>query len=725
MKIIHILLPLPVESSVYCYRIPDYVSVPPLGIFVSVPVKSRKMIGIVWKKKIDDRMALEKIKWVSKIHWDYRLPENLVRMIRFVSAYTMSPLGAVLKLAMPAPETIVHPPYTATYSLQKPTVKCTRLTPARKRILRALEPSPLQKSSLMKLSKTSKATIDRLTQLGIIRESRTLDIPRQEFPKGLDTNIALSPEQQKATDTIAKYFKTFKSIVLDGVPGSGKTEIYFKSICQVLRDNGQVLVLLPEIALSEQWLERFAQRFGIKACVWHSKITQKNRREIWIGVAHGAIKIVVGARSALYLPFTHLGLIVVDEEHETTYKQESGVLYNTRDMAIKRASIAACPILLCSATPSLETWHNIKKRSYVHIEIPRRFSGNPSPKITLLDTTTEKMERGKYMAPTLHKHVKNTLENGLQTLLFLNRRGYAPLLVCTSCGYKFECRNCRSWLVFHQHNRKLLCHHCDYALEEPFLCLGCGSDNTFFSQGAGVERICKEVRQQHPSARTYIATSETLNTIDRTRDFLRKMERGHIDIVISTQILAKGYHFDKLTLVGVIDGDMILKGGDLRAGERTFQMLHQVIGRSGRKIAVGQAFIQTQDPENPVLTALADDKRNTFLDKELAQRRYYRQPPFARLIAIIVTDTDVIRCQKVSDMLKKKAPIIKNMRIFGPAEPYMSYLRGRYRRRFLINVSKIIDNRLLTQEIQQWIAEIKPLDRATRIQIDVDPQSFL
>ncbi len=724
MNIIYILLPLPLSTGAYAYGINANTPIPSKGMYVSVPLGKKVIVGVVWDKTDDKKIPLHKIKMAEEIHDFPPMKSDMIDTITFMSGYTLTPLGACLKLALPMPSAITEPKKITSYTLANP-IPIVKQSSARQKIIDSFSIKHTQTTSEVK-AYGSPSVIKGLVENGVLIPRIIRDIIK---PKIIDTNYKqtpLSKAQEHASQIMIEAIGSFKPIVLDGITGSGKTEVYFEALAKCLDQGKQVLVLLPEIALSSQWLKRFAERFGCDPAVWHSEITPARRRDIWTGVAFSTVKVVVGARSALHLPFQNLGFIVVDEEHDSSYKQEDGVLYNARDMAVFRAKSKTCPVILSSATPSLETWDNIVSKRYIHLQLTERFGNSTPPDIELLDIKADKMEAQTFITPTLKHKMQENLDKGLQTMLFLNRRGYAPLTLCRSCGHRFECNSCRAWLVQHKFNASLHCHHCGFNQYIPNACPECGDTESLHACGPGVERIAEEVENTFPNARVFLATSESMSTPTGALNFVQKMENGDIDIVIGTQIIAKGYHFSNLTLVGVIDGDMALSGGDLRAGERTFQMLQQVSGRAGRSDIQGHAYIQTTNPQHPILLALADDDRDAFLNLELKLRQMSGQPPFHRLVPVIVSDSDRTKCEHAIKQLAYTAPRNNDVRILGPSEPHMPFLRGKHRRRLLINMSKMVKAQPL---IWAWIQSTQKnptmgISSSTRIQIDVDPYSF-
>jgi len=509
--------------------------------------------------------------------------------------------------------------------------------------------------------------------------------------------------------------------VLDGVTGSGKTETYFAALAAALANGKQVLVLLPEIALGAQWLERFRQRFGVLPAQWHSDIGHAERRDTWRAVAGGRARVVVGARSALFLPFPELGLIIVDEEHDPSFKQEDGVCYQARDMSVLRASLADIPIILVSATPSLETVVNVARRRYARVALPRRHASAELPAVRLIDLRHERIERGYFLAAPLVTELAQTFEAGEQALLFLNRRGYAPLTLCRACGHRFQCPSCTAWLVEHRFTSRLLCHHCGYAEALPPCCPECLTAGALVPCGPGVERLLEEVTKRFTGVRAALMVSDLLPGPRAAAELAQGMTERRYDALIGTQLVAKGHHFPMLTLVGVVDADLGLAGGDLRAAERTYQLLHQVGGRAGRAERKGRVLIQTWMPDQPVMKALASGDRDRFLEAEAAARRQAELPPFGRLAALIISAADAETCDFTARALSRAAPQLPGVTVLGPAPAPLAVLRGRHRRRFLVKAGREVR---LQAVLRAWLSRVRTAGSA-RIQVDIDPYSFL
>ncbi len=530
----------------------------------------------------------------------------------------------------------------------------------------------------------------------------------------------LSAPQSEAAGILRDKVKTakFAPTVLDGVTGSGKTEVYFEAIDEALAEGKQVLVMLPEIALSHQWLSRFKKRFGFEPGIWHSDRTPKQRRETWLDVALGACRVVVGARSALFLPFRNLALIVVDEEHDQSYKQEEGVIYHGRDMAVVRASLEHIPVVLVSATPSVETVNNLNEGKYELLHLPERYGGATMPDIEIVDMRREKLKSDHFISAKLRELLTHGLNKNLQSILFLNRRGYAPLLLCRACGYRFQCPNCSAWLVTHKFGERLECHHCGHQAAIPKECPECKVEDKLHACGPGVERLKEEVMEYFPTARVEVMASDSPKSAD---EIVNRMITHDIDILIGTQMIAKGHHFPKLSLVGVVDADLGLEGGDLRAMERTYQILHQVSGRAGREADIGRVIVQTYNPDNLVMQAIAQQKRDEFIERELIARQRFSMPPFGRLASIVVSSKNEKAARKFITDISLSAPHATDVTLLGPAPAPLSFLRGEYRYRLIVKAPKKFN---IQRYIKALLARHKtPSGIKTRV--DIDPFSFV
>jgi primosomal protein N' (replication factor Y) len=721
-RTVRVLLPLPL-SDAYDYSVPDGLDVAP-GQFVVVPLGKRETLGVVWGEGTGE-VAAAKLRDVIGVLPALPMADPLRRFVDWVSAYTLAPPGAVLRMAMSSPSALEAPKTELVY---RPATEAgddtLKLTAARRRVLEALKDGPaMAAAELAQVAGVGTSVVKAMAAAGLLESvQRTV---RRSFPRpdGEREGPTLSPAQKTAADALVEKAKAraFSATLLDGVPGAGKTEVYFEAIAAALAIDRQALVLLPEIALTAQWLKRFEDRFGCTPAAWHSGLTSLERRETWRAIAEGRIGVVVGARSALFLPFADLGLIIVDEEHDTAFKQEDGVCYNARDMAVVRARLVGAPVVLASATPSMESVTNVTAGRYGALHLPGRHGGNQLAGITAVDLKRYPPERGRWLSPPVLEAMKKTLAAGEQTLLFLNRRGYAPITLCRSCGKGIECPQCSAWLVEHRFRRMLVCHHCGYSVPPAATCKSCGAEDNFVACGPGVERLAEEAHIAFPEARVELFTSDSLMNREEATAAVERMIAGEIDILIGTQMAAKGHHFPNLTLVAVIDADLGLNGGDLRAAERTFQLLYQVAGRAGRHERPGRAFIQTHAPEHPVMQALVANDRDRFVSAELAGRAGAGMPPYGRLASLIVSGPDPSAVDNVCAAIARHAPQKDGVTVLGPSVAPMALLRGRHRRRFLVKTGRDIAVQPL---LHAWLGQIG-LPSSVRLQIDVDPYSFL
>lgn len=726
---VRVLLPLPLAEP-YDYRVPEGVEAPP-GTYVEVQLGPRRLFGVVWQDDADhggDRVPETKLRPLIRVFDLPPMPAVTRRFIEWVATYTMSPLGAVMRMAVSVSAALEEPRALTAYMRSEGELPDgLRLTPARKRILEMLlDGPPRLAADLANDAGCGPAVVRALADAGALMPVPMRALPRFPVPNPDAAPKALSDIQRAAADDLAAKVSAggYSATLLDGVTGSGKTEVYFEAVAAALRAGRQVLVLLPEIALSSQWLDRFAGRFGVRPAEWHSELAPPLRRHTWRAVANGEARVVVGARSALFLPYPDLGLIVVDEEHEAAFKQEEGVVYHARDMAVVRAHLGQIPILLASATPSLETLANAESGRYARIDLPARHGGAQMPDVTLIDLRRKDAAppARQWLSPILRKALAETMAAGEQGMLFLNRRGYAPLTLCRGCGHRLQCPHCTAWLVEHRLTRRLQCHHCGYTAPSPDHCPQCEAEGSFVACGPGVERVAEEVANLFPEARVALMTSDTLAGPRAMLNVIEQVRDGAVDLLIGTQVMAKGHHFPLLTLVGVVDADLGLGGGDLRAGERTFQLLHQVAGRAGRESRPGRVMLQTHMPEHPVMQALLAHDRDGFLAIEAEQRRALDMPPYGRLAALIVSGEDEALVDQISSRLGRTAPRTREeLTILGPAPAPLAVLRGRHRRRLLLKGPK---NLALQPVLADWLAQVD-IPAAVRVQVDIDPYSFL
>ena len=724
---VSVLLPLPLLAP-YDYLVPPGMDVEP-GCYVVVPLGGRAATGVVWGPGRGD-VAPEKLRQISAVIDLPPMTGELRQFVDWVAAYTLSRVGTVLRMTMSVPRAL-EPPKTSTVYLLAAGVGekseslpgGLRVTEARMRVLRALRDNvPRSAADLVRAARASSSVVKGLADAGALRAIALSEDGPVPQPDPARAGPTLSAAQADAAGTlVARMTEGFSVTLLDGVTGSGKTEVYYEAIASVLAAGRQVAVLLPEIALTADWLGRFERRFGAPPVVWHSDLPASERRRNWRAVVHGEARLVVGARSAIMLPFRDLGLVVIDEEHDPSFKQEDGVIYNARDMAVVRAHVGRFPVVLASATPSLETVDNVWRGKYERIALPERFAGAQLPEIVAIDMRAQAMDRQSWLSPALCDAIAATLADGEQAMLFLNRRGYAPLTLCRACGHRLACPQCTAWLVEHRLLDRLQCHHCGYSAPLPKTCPECEAEDRFAACGPGVERLAEEARARFPEARFEIMSSDTIQRPADALALVRRMERREIDVLIGTQIMAKGFHFPLLTLVGVVDADLGLAGGDLRAAERTYQLLHQVAGRAGRADRPGRVLLQTYQPDHPVMQALVSGGRDAFVESEAEARRTHGMPPYGRLVALIVSGRDANAVDAAAASLGRTAPRIDGIVVLGPAPAPLSVIRGRHRRRLLVRARRDIN---IQEVLRRWVFALKPAG-GVKIAIDVDPYSFL
>jgi primosomal protein N' (replication factor Y) len=692
------------------------------GDIVLVPLNRRQEVGVVWDAPSGPTIAAEKLKEVAARLDTPPMPPELRRFIDWVAAYTLSAPGEVLAMALRV-NALAPPVPQAGFTAADPQPQA-RQTDARSRVLAALTDGVARTGpDLARRAGVSAAVIRGMAQSGFLRATPVPEAAPFAWPDPDHPAPTLSPQQQGVAASLREAVRAqkFSVTLLDGVTGSGKTEVYLEAVAECLKAGRQSLILLPEIALSAQFLGRFERRFGVAPALWHSDLSSRTRRITWRAVAEGGARVVVGARSALFLPFAELGLVVVDEEHETAFKQEDGVVYHARDMAVVRARFSEAPAILVSATPSLESLANVEAGRYRHLRLPHRHGGARLPDVTAIDLREAPPDRGKFLGPALIEAVRKTLAAGEQAMFFLNRRGYAPLTLCRACGHRLACPNCTAWLVEHRALKKLTCHHCGHAEPIPPACPVCKAEGTLAPIGPGVERITEEVASLFPEARRLVMASDTMPGPHAAADAARKIEAREVDLIIGTQIVAKGWHFPHLTLVGVVDADLGLAGGDLRASERTVQLLHQVAGRAGRAEAPGRVLLQTFSPEHPVMQALVANDLETFLARESEARRPGHWPPYGRLAALIVSADEAAAADVAARDLGRAAPTGDGILVLGPAPAPLAILRGRHRRRLLLKTRRDIAVQPL---LRAWLAQVQ-VTRGVRVDVDVDPVSFL
>ena len=715
-----VLVPMPAPGP-YSYGVPDDMVVEP-GSIVQVPLGPRQVIGVVWDKHDGPPVDPKKLRPITKTFDCPPLREEMRRFIDWVASYTLSPPGLVAKMALRAPAAFDPEPMVEGLRLTE--ARPERLTPARERVIElAGEGHGWTRSGLAHAAGVSTSVVEGLAKQGVFE---TVFLPAPPVVAEPDPDYAPSrlegPQKQAASEILEDVRKGgFAVSLIDGVTGSGKTEVYFEAVAETLRQGKQVLILLPEIALTAAFLDRFQDRFGSRPAEWHSDISPRMRERVWRQAVTGEVRVVAGARSALFLPFDNLGLIIVDEEHDPAYKQEDRVFYNARDMAVVRARIGDFPIVLVSATPSVESQVNGNSGRYNTIHLHTRFGDAAMPDLHLVDMRRHPPERGGFLSPVLLRGIAKTIEKGEQALLFLNRRGYAPLTLCRVCGHRFQCPQCSSWLVEHRFRGQLQCHQCGYSEPTPDHCPECGTFDHLAACGPGVERIAEEVEKHFPEARTIVLSSDLMG-VKRLRLELEAIVKGEADIVIGTQLVAKGHNFPLMTLVGIVDADLGLANGDPRAAERTFQLLSQVTGRAGRTGRKSHGLLQTYQPQHPVMQAIVSGDAEAFYEREIIEREKALLPPFGRLASIIVSADSRAEAETHARALRASAPQAPGIMLLGPAEAPLALIRGRHRFRLLVHGKRNSD----MQSFLRAMISQGPKERGSiHVQTDIDPQSFL
>ncbi|RMF34712.1 MAG: primosomal protein N' [Alphaproteobacteria bacterium] len=693
------------------------------GSFVVVPLGPRLVMGVVWGPGRGD-WDPAKIREVEAVLPLPPMPEAMRQFLQRAADYTLTPLHAMLRLATRAPDLVRPPGHRWLLRLGAGTPD--RMTAARARVLAVLEDHgglPFAPGDLAAAAGVGTGVLKGLEAQGVLeRVSAPRDAPFARLDPALPGKT-LTAEQAAAAAALREAAAGgYSTTLLNGVTGSGKTEVYLEAVAECLSHGRQALVLLPEIALTVDFLARVEARFGARPAEWHSGLTGAERRRVWRGVAEGAARLVIGARSALFLPFAELGLIVVDEEHDGAYKQEDGARYHARDMAVLRASIAGAAVVLASATPSLESWANAEAGKYRRLDLPHRFGAAGLPQMRAIDMRSERLAAGRWLSPTLERAVADRLAAGEQALLFLNRRGYAPLTLCRACGHQIGCRHCDARMVEHRFRRILMCHQCGASQPIPETCPECGAEDRLAAIGPGVERLGEEVAERFPDASVALLSSDLAGTARELKARIDEIAGGAADIIIGTQLVAKGHNFPLLTLVGVIDADLGLQGGDLRAAEKTFQLIRQVSGRAGRADRPGLALIQTHQPDHPVIRAILSGDQEAFWRAEAAARHQAGAPPYGRMAGVVVSAPEEARAFAVARELARRAEPLRAVgaQLFGPAPAPIARIRGRTRLRLLIKAPK---GAAIQPALRAWRDSVK-LPAGVRVTIDIDPQSF-
>ena len=720
--VVDVLVPVALDRA-YSYRVPRGLELK-AGDVVCVPLGPREVVGVVWAENANpDPRLHNRLKDVGEKLDVPPLKAELRALIDWVANYTLSARGMVLRMCLRMGEDLGPERVRVGVRLSGPPPQ--RMTPARRRLIELLSDGLLHgKSDAAKEAGVSAGVVDGLVDEGTLTVEA---MPRAPAPPAPDPAFSIpefSRQQRTAVDAMRALAAngTFHVALLDGVTGSGKTEVYFEAIAETIRRGRQSLILMPEIALTGQFLDRFARRFGARPLEWHSELTPRTRQRNWAAIASGEAPVVVGARSALFMPYPDLGLIIVDEEHDQAYKQDDGAHYHARDMAVVRAHIAKIPIVLASATPSIETEVNARKGRYQRIVLPSRFGGQHMPHIEAIDLRREVPPRGRFISPKLAEQIRLAVERREQALLFLNRRGYAPLTLCRACGHRFACTICDAWLVDHRFRQRLVCHHCGFSMPRPHTCPNCAAEELLVAVGPGVERLQEEVASLFPDARSMVLSSDLITSIETMRSELNEIAEGRVDIIIGTQLVAKGHHFPRLNLVGVVDADLGLSNGDPRAAERTWQLLNQVIGRAGRDQGRGVGYLQTHQVEHPVMKALVACDREAFYASEIDSRERTGYPPFGRLASLIVSAGDRPTAEGFARKLAAIAPIDERIKVLGPAEAPLAVIKGRYRFRLLVKSQRNVD---LSEYLREWLAAGPKTKGNLKLEVDVDPQSFL
>jgi primosomal protein N' (replication factor Y) (superfamily II helicase) len=720
-RFVDVLAPVALDHT-YSYRIPENVDLK-AGDIVSVPLGARTTTAVVWADDAQPEPRLHnRIKDVDEKLDLPPLKPELRSFVDWIADYTLSSRGMVLRMTLRMGDL---GPERVRYGVRLAGPVPQRMTPARRRVVTLLSDGMLRaKAEAAAEAGVSTGVIDGLVDEGTLE---ALPLPKAMPQPPPDPDFAVpdfSPEQKVGAEAMRALAakQDFGVALLDGVTGSGKTEVYFEAVAEVLRKGKQALILMPEIALTGQFLDRFTARFGVRPHEWHSELTPRTRARNWAAIASGEAHVVIGARSALLLPYADLGLIVVDEEHDQAYKQDEGTHYHARDMAVVRGHIAKIPVVLSSATPSIESEVNARRGRYQRIALPSRFGGQHMPHIEPIDLRIEGPDRGRYIAPRLAQAIVHAVERGEQALLFLNRRGYAPLTLCRACGHRFACNVCDAWLVDHRFRQRLVCHHCGFSIPRPHVCPQCHAEESLAAIGPGVERLQEEVASLFPQARTMVLSSDLITSIETMRSELNEIAEGRVDIIIGTQLVAKGHHFPRLNLVGVVDADLGLSNGDPRAAERTFQLLNQVIGRAGREAGHGIGYLQTHQPQHPVMRALIACDREAFYENEIDARERTGYPPFGRLASLIVSAGDRATAEGFARKLAAAAPLDEKVMVLGPAEAPLAVVRGRYRYRILVKSARGYD---LSGYLRDWLAGAPKTKGNLKLEVDVDPQSFL
>jgi len=717
-----VLVPAPFDGPLD-YSVPEGMSLEP-GQIVEVSLGPRRVVGAVWGAG-EGATPEAKLKPVLRAFEVQPLSAAMRAFVARAAAYTLTPPGLMLRLALRVPDLGKPAPMRRVYLAGGSPP--ARMTDPRMRVLDAVAAAdaPMGAAEIARAAGVSPGVIKGLVESGalIARETPSLAPFPPLFGQAPGTHLSAPQAEAAAVLREAVGARAFAPVLLVGVTGSGKTEVYLEAVAEAVAQGRQALVLLPEVALTPAFLARVEARFGARPAEWHHGVPGAERRRAWHGAASGEARLVVGARSALFLPFRDLGLVVVDEEHDPSFKQEEIVLYNARDMAVLRASIEAAPVVLASATPSLESWANAESGKYRRHDLPERFGRAAMPDIRLVDLRADAPGRERWISEPLARAIEARIAAGEQALLFLNRRGYAPVVLCRACGHMIGCPDCDQRLVLHRLRARLLCHQCGHEEGVPTACPSCGRDDRMAAAGPGIERIAEEAAERFPGARLALLSSDHAPGAEALAARLAAVAAGAVDLVVGTQMVAKGHNFPKLTLVGVVDSDLGLHGGDLRAAERTFQLLHQVSGRAGRAERPGVAMIQTANPDHPVMRAILSGDAEAFWQAEADERLRAGAPPYGRMAGVILSGTEEAQLWETARALSRAAPVLMRAgaELYGPAPAPIARIRGRARLRFLVKAPKGV---ALQEALRAWRGAVR-LPGSVRLAIDIDPQSFL
>lgn len=711
-------MPLP---EPFDYAVPDGMELR-VGDHVRAPLGPRSARGVVWALSADD--GSRNLKAVESVYDCPPLSDAMREFIDWSAKYLVQLPGIMLRNVLRSEDTLLPSPTELLFEAtgEEP----DRMTESRRKVLDVVaEHGPDSAAELARLAGVTPGVVTGLVKAGGLNRIERPADPPFDPPDPDRPGVELVPQQADAAEQLKRMVSAggFQAALLDGVTGSGKTEVYFEAIAHALREDpdAQILVLLPEIALTRAVTARFIQRFGAEPAVWHSDQGHKERRRIWREVNENRARIVIGARSALFLPFQNLRLIIVDEEHDATYKQGDGLYYQARDLAVVRARASKAAIVLASATPSIETLANARAGRYAYIQLPDRIGKAVLPDVATIDLREHRPARGMWLSDPLVEAMAETLQRNEQVLLYLNRRGYAPLVLCRDCGHKMKSPEVDAFLTEHRYTGRLICHLTGFSMPRPEKCPECGAIDSLTSVGPGVERVAEEARARFPNARVEILSSDTAHSAEALLSLIDRMERGEIDILVGTQIAAKGHNFPNLTLIGVVDADLGLAGGDPRAGERTYQTLVQVAGRAGRAERPGRALLQTHDPDHDAIAALVAGDRDRFMETETMAREVLGLPPYGRLAAIIISSKDAYQADDEAKKWAKHAPDAEGVTIWGPAEPRYGMVRGWHRRRLLVRGERDVD---VSAYVRAWRKRMKP-PSGVRVTIDIEPYSFV